>query len=71
MTIGVGERLASFYRYKYGEDMQNRYGYFKRVNDVYYALDLQSQRQTSLKTRCEAEANALSLPRTSRQIRPS
>lgn len=39
--------------------MQNRYGYFKRVNGVYYALDLQSQRQSSLNTRCEAEAKRL------------
>ena len=39
--------------------MQNRYGYFKRVNGVYYALDLQTQRQSSLSTRCEAEAKRL------------
>jgi len=39
--------------------MQNRYSYFKRVNGVYYALDLQFQRQTSLKTRNEAQAQRL------------
>jgi hypothetical protein len=39
--------------------MQNRYGYFKRVNGVFYALDLQNQRQSSLSTRCEAEAKRL------------
>jgi len=39
--------------------MQNRYGYFKRVNGVFYALDLQTQRQSSLSTRCEAEAKRL------------
>ncbi len=39
--------------------MQNRYGYFQRANGVYYALDLVSQRQTSLKTREEAEAKRL------------
>ena len=39
--------------------MQNRYGYFKRVNGVYYSLDLLTQRQTSLKTRVEDEAMRL------------
>jgi hypothetical protein len=51
--------------------MQNRYGYFKRFNGVYYSLDLLSQRQTSLKTREEAEANASSRPRIRRLTRPS
>jgi hypothetical protein len=52
--------------------MQNRYGYFKRVNGVYYALDLQTQRQSSLSTRCEAEAKRLVVPpRTKRPTRPS
>jgi hypothetical protein len=35
---------------KRSKHMQNRYGYFKRVNGVYYVLDLQSQRQSSLNT---------------------
>jgi hypothetical protein len=39
--------------------MQNRYGYFQRVNGVYYALDLQTQRQTTLNTRVEDEAKRL------------
>jgi hypothetical protein len=39
--------------------MQNRYGYFKRTNGVYYAVDLQNKRQTSLQTRSEAEAKRL------------
>ncbi len=39
--------------------MQNRYGYFKRVNGVFYALDLHTQRQTSLNTRIEDEAKRL------------
>jgi hypothetical protein len=39
--------------------MQNRYGYFQRANGVYYALDLQTQRQSSLKTRVEDEAQRL------------
>jgi hypothetical protein len=39
--------------------MKNRYGYFQRANGVYYALDLVSQRQTSLKTRTEDEAKRL------------
>jgi hypothetical protein len=36
--------------------MQNRYGYFQRANGVYYAVELQTKRQTSLQTRSEAEA---------------
>jgi chorismate mutase len=36
--------------------MQDRYGYFKRINGVFYSLDLQTQRQASLKTRSETEA---------------
>jgi integrase len=36
--------------------MKNRYGYYQRTNGVYYALDLVTQRQTSLKTRHAAEA---------------
>ena len=39
--------------------MQNRYGYFQRANGVYYAVDLQNKRQTSLQTRSEAEAKRL------------
>jgi integrase len=39
--------------------MKNRYGYFQRANGVYYALDLVSQRQTSLKTRIEDKAKRL------------
>lgn len=32
--------------------MQNRYGYFQRVNGVYYALDLQTQRQCPCQSHC-------------------
>jgi integrase len=39
--------------------MQNRYGYFQRANGVYYAVDLDTKRQTSLQTRSEAEATRL------------
>jgi integrase len=39
--------------------MQNRYGYFQRANGVYYAVELQNKRQTSLQTRSEAEAKRL------------
>jgi integrase len=39
--------------------MQNRYGYFQRANGVYYAVDLQTKRQTSFQTRSEAEAKRL------------
>ncbi len=39
--------------------MQNRYGYFKRVTGGVYALDLHTQRQTSVKTRVEDEAKRL------------
>jgi integrase len=39
--------------------MTNRYSLFKRSNGVYYALELASQRQTSLRTRSHAEATRL------------
>jgi hypothetical protein len=39
--------------------MQNRYGYFKRSNGVYYAVDLVSKIQSSLRTDDEAEASRL------------
>ena len=39
--------------------MQNRYGYFQRVNGVYYSVDLVTKRQSSLSTRVEDEAKRL------------
>jgi integrase len=39
--------------------MKNQYSLFKRGNGVYYALELASQHQTSLRTRNHAEATRL------------